>query len=251
MLKDATIVFDLDGTLVDSAPDLTNGLNDALIRRGHAPVAAEVIRGAVGRGARVMIETALGMAGIEDDVDQMLAEFLTHYEANIAAESRPFPGAADLLERLTERGARLAVCTNKRESLSRKLLQELRLSTHFAAIAGRDTFPVSKPDPGHLTGTIALAAGNPSRALMIGDSEFDFAAAWAAGVPIVLARFGYGPFPQCSNGRAAPIIDQLGELEALAGPLLRCAAAARTGTFGQNPAKDQSYFHPTALNEQP
>ena len=156
-----------------------------------------------------------------------------------------------MLERLTERGARLAVCTNKRESLSRKLLQELRLSTHFAAIAGRDTFSVSKPDPGHLTGTIALAAGNPSRALMIGDSEFDFAAAWAAGVPIVLARFGYGPFPQCSNGRAAPIIDQLGELEALAGPLLRCAAAARTGTFGQNPAKDQSYFHPTALNEQP
>ena len=143
MLKDATIVFDLDGTLVDSAPDLTNAINDALIRRGHAPVAAEVIRGAVGRGARVMIETALGMAGIEDDVDQMLAEFLTHYEANIAAESRPFPGAADLLERLTERGARLAVCTNKRESLSRKLLQELGLSTHFAAVAGRDTGPVS------------------------------------------------------------------------------------------------------------
>ena len=178
MLKDATIVFDLDGTLVDTAPDLTNALNDALIRRGHAPVAAEVIRGAVGRGARVMIETALGMAGIEDDVDQMLAEFLAHYEANIAAESRPFPGAVDCARAPhRQRGARLAVCTNKRESLSRKLLQELRLSTHFAAIAGRDTFPVSKPDPGHLTGTIALAAGNPSRALMIGDSEFDFAAA--------------------------------------------------------------------------
>ena len=147
MLKDATIVFDLDGTLVDSAPDLTNALNDALIRRGHAPVAAEVIRGAVGRGARVMIETALGMAGIEDDVDQMLAEFLTYYEANIAAESRPFPGAADLLERLTERGARLAVCTNKRESLSRKLLQELRLSTHFARSPGAIRFRSRSPTP--------------------------------------------------------------------------------------------------------
>jgi phosphoglycolate phosphatase len=251
MLKDATIVFDLDGTLVDSAPDLTNALNDALIRRGHAPVAGEVIRGAVGRGARIMIETALGMAGIEEDVDQMLAKFLVHYEANIAAESRPFPGAADLLERLAERGARLAVCTNKREGLSRKLLKDLGLSGHFAAIAGRDTFPVSKPDPGHLTGTIALAGGNPSHALMVGDSEFDFAAARAAGVPIVLARFGYGPLPQCNKGGAAPMIDHLGELDALAGPLLCRAAAARTGAFGPNPAKDQSYFHPTALNEQP
>jgi phosphoglycolate phosphatase len=248
MLKDATIVFDLDGTLVDSAPDLTNALNDVLVRRGHAPIAAGVIRCAVGRGARIMIETALAMAGIEDDVDRMLAEFLEHYEANIAAQSRPFPGAVDLLERLAERGARLAVCTNKRESLSRRLLQELGLSGHFAAIAGRDTFPVSKPDPGHLTGTIALAGGNPARALMVGDSEFDFAAAQAAGVPVVLVRFGYGPLPQCSNGRAAPMIDHFVELEALAGPLL---APAANKAFGQNPAKDQSYFHPTALNEQP
>jgi phosphoglycolate phosphatase len=177
MLKDATIVFDLDGTLVDSAPDLTNALNNALARHGHAPVAAEIIRGAVGRGARIMIETALAMAGIEDNVDQMLAAFLTHYEANIAAESRPFPGAVDVLERLAERGARLAVPTNKRENLSRRLLEELGLSGHFAAVAGRDTLPVSKPDPGHLTGTIELAGGDPSRALMIGDSEFDLAAA--------------------------------------------------------------------------
>lgn len=248
MLKDATIVFDLDGTLVDSAPDLTNALNDVLVRRGHAPLAAEVIRCAVGRGARIMIETALAMAGIEEDVDAMLAEFLEHYEANIAAQSRPFPGAVDVLERLAERGARLAVCTNKRESLSRRLLQELGLFGHFAAIAGRDTFPVSKPDPGHLTRTIALAGGNPAHALMVGDSEFDFAAAWGAGVPVVLARFGYGPLPQCGNGRAAPTIDHFRELEALAGALL--GAKAR-GAVGQNPAKDQSYFHPTALNEQP
>ena len=159
------------------------------------------------------------------------------YEANIAAESRPFPGAADLLERLAERGARLGVCTNKRASLSRNLLQELGLSGHFAAIAGRDTFPVSKPDPGHLTGTIALAGGDPSRALMVGDSEFDFAAAHAAGVPIVLARFGYGPLPQCNNGGAASMIDHLRELEALAGPLLRRAAAARSGRLAKIPPK--------------
>jgi phosphoglycolate phosphatase len=135
MLKDATIVFDLDGTLVDTAPDLTDTLNDLLTRRGHDAIEASVIRAAVGRGARVMIEEALRIAGTEDDVDQMLAEFLVHYEANIATESRPFPGVEEALEQLAASGATLAVCTNKREYLSRKLLQELGLARHFAAVA--------------------------------------------------------------------------------------------------------------------
>ncbi len=247
MLKDATIVFDLDGTLVDTAPDLTNALNHVLVARGHAAIAPEIIRAAVGRGARVMIEAALELAGVEDDVDEMLEAFLVYYEANIAAESRPFPGAAEALERLAGSGARLAVCTNKRASLSHKLLKELALSDHFAAVAGRDTFPVSKPDPGHLLGTIALAGGDPRRALMIGDSETDFAAAQAASVPIVLTRFGYGPLPQCSNGRLAATIGHFAELAGLAGALLSLAP----GPLGPNTAKDQSYFHPTALNEQP
>ena len=155
MLKDATIVFDLDGTLVDTAPDLTNALNHALTRRGQAPVSAATVRSLVGLGASVMIEEGLRRAGATDDLDAMLAEFLIHYEANIAAESRPFPGAVAALERLAAAGARLAVCTNKREYLSRRLLQELGLDGYFGAIAGRDTFPVAKPDPGHLTGAIA------------------------------------------------------------------------------------------------
>jgi len=158
MFKDATIVFDLDGTLVDTAPDLTNALNDVLTRRGHAPVSIEAIRDCVGRGARVMIEQALIRAGAQGDVDEMLAEFLVHYEENIACESRPFPGALAQLERLTARGATLAICTNKREHLSRKLLQELEIEHFFTAIAGRDTFPVAKPDPGHLTGVTRLPA---------------------------------------------------------------------------------------------
>jgi phosphoglycolate phosphatase len=123
MLKGATIVFDLDGTLVDTAPDLTNALNDVLIRRGHAPVSAAVVRSAVGQGARIMIEEGLRRAGVTGDIDRMLAEFLVHYEANIAKESRPFPGAVPALARLRAEGARLAVCTNKRENLSRLLLQ--------------------------------------------------------------------------------------------------------------------------------
>lgn len=121
MFKDATIVFDLDGTLVDTAPDLTNALNDVLTRRGRAAVPAETIRACVGHGARVMIEEALRRASAEDDVDRMLAEFLVHYEANIAAESRPFHGAVAALKSLAAQGTTLAVCTNKREHLSRRL----------------------------------------------------------------------------------------------------------------------------------
>jgi phosphoglycolate phosphatase len=172
-LRDATIVFDLDGTLVDTAPDLTKALNDALIRRGHAAIPQETIRSAVGFGARVMIEEALRRAGAAEDIEEMLSEFLVHYEANIAAESRPFPGAVASLEALAASGARLAICTNKREYLTRKLLEALGLQHYFHGIAGRDTFAVSKPDPGHLLQVIAQAGGEPSRAVMVGDSDVD------------------------------------------------------------------------------
>jgi phosphoglycolate phosphatase len=166
-----------------------------------------------------MIEQALRRAGAEDDVDRMLAEFLAHYEANIAAESRPFPGAAAALDTLAAQRATLAVCTNKRETLSRRLLEELRLNPYFGAIAGRDTFAVSKPDPGHLTGTIALAGGDPSRALMIGDSEVDLRTAEAAGVPIVLVSFGYATQPL--HGLASEVlIDHFDELVPHAAALL-------------------------------
>jgi phosphoglycolate phosphatase len=210
MLKDATIVFDLDGTLVDTAPDLTNALNDVLMRRGHEPVSGETIRACVGQGARVMIETALRRIETEDDVDQMLAEFLVHYEANIAAESRPYPGVLAALETLAAEGATLAVCTNKREYLSRKLLQELDLTRYFAGLAGRDTFPVSKPHPAHLLGTIDLAGG-PKTAVMIGDSDIDVLTAKAARVPIVMVRFGYGPPPR-DGARPDAVIDHYAEL---------------------------------------
>jgi phosphoglycolate phosphatase len=219
MLKGSTIVFDLDGTLVDTAPDLTNALNVVLTGRGHRPVPLETVRLCVGHGARVMIEQALRRAGAEDDVDRMLAEFLAHYEANIAAESRPFPGAVAALDTLAAQRATLAVCTNKRETLSRRLLEELRLNHYFGAIAGRDTFAVSKPDPGHLTGTIALAGGDPSRALMIGDSEVDLRTAEAAGVPIVLVSFGYATQPL--HGLASEVlIDHFDELVPHAAALL-------------------------------
>jgi phosphoglycolate phosphatase len=224
MLKQATIVFDLDGTLVDTAPDLSNALNDVMTRRGHAPVPAETVRACVGYGARVMIEQALRRAGASDDVDRMLAEFLVHYEANIAAESRPFPGAVRALERLLAQGTTLAVCTNKREYLSRKLLSELDLARYFSGLAGRDTFSVSKPDPRHLTQVIALAGGNPSRAIMVGDSEVDIATAEAAAIPMVLVSFGYANSPLDAL-RAAARIDHFDELEAQVTTLLNGLSA--------------------------
>jgi phosphoglycolate phosphatase len=227
MFKDATIVFDLDGTLVDTAPDLTNALNDVLTRRGHAPVSLETIRQCVGHGARIMIEEALRRASAEDDVDRMLAEFLLHYEANIAAESRPFPGAVAALERFAAQGAILAICTNKREQLSRRLLQELEIDRYFSAIAGRDTFAMSKPDPGHLTGAIALAGGDPTRAVMIGDSEVDLRTATAAGIPIILVSFGYATSPLKALLPGA-VIDNFDKLEPRTAALLNGVAGGRS-----------------------
>jgi phosphoglycolate phosphatase len=227
MFRNATIVFDLDGTLVDTAPDLTNALNHVLTRWGYTPVAPETTRATVGRGARVMIEQALRMAGLQDNVDPMLEEFLEHYEANIAAESRPFPGAVAALERLSSSGATLAVCTNKREHLSRMLLEALGLHKYFATLAGRDTLGVSKPDPGHLTGVITRAGGDTSHALMIGDSAVDILAAQGASVPCVLVSFGYAP-PPAEGPHANAVIDHFNELEESARALLS-RAVQKTG----------------------
>jgi phosphoglycolate phosphatase len=225
MFKDATIVFDLDGTLVDTAPDLTNTLNEVLARRGHAPVSIEDIRDCVGYGARVMIERALARAGAQGDVDRMLAEFLDHYAANIARESRLYPGARGALDRLAAQGATLAICTNKREGLSRRLLQELGIDHYFTALAGRDTFLVAKPDPGHLTGVIALAGGDPARSLMIGDGDIDLKAAAAAAIPMILVSFGYGPSPIDGSGLSG-VIDHFDELEGRAAALLERSAVS-------------------------
>jgi phosphoglycolate phosphatase len=219
-LSHATVVFDLDGTLVDTAPDLANALNDVLTRRGHAPVPLGTIRSSVGLGARTMIDRSLRRANAHDDVDAMLADFLRHYEANIAAESRPFPGAVASLEALRSEGARLALCTNKREDLTRKLLAALEIERHFHGIAGRDTFAVAKPEPGHLTQVIALAGGAPSRAIMVGDSAVDIETARRANVPVIQVSFGYGSGPLHGLAPDA-VIDHFDALAPLAARLLR------------------------------
>jgi phosphoglycolate phosphatase len=225
MIKDSTIVFDLDGTLVDTLPDLTKALNDVLVRRGYAPVSAETIRPSVAGGARVMIEAALYGTSAEPELNQLLAEFIPCYEANIAVDSRPFPGAVEALERLASAGARLAVCTNKREHLTRKLLQALELNGYFCAIAGRDTLASCKPDPGHLTGVISLAGGDCSRAILVGDSDVDLRTAKAADIPVIMVAFGYGP-TSFDSLVADAVIDHFSELESSALSLLRRGSPA-------------------------
>jgi phosphoglycolate phosphatase len=197
-MNDLTVVFDLDGTLVDTAPDLVGATNHALSDIGLPAVPAPVLRPWISFGARRMIVEALSHANVplpDPEVDRLLDLFLGYYEENIARESRPFPGALEALRELKDQGARLAICTNKRESLSRSLLRALDLEHHFAGLAGRDTFPVSKPHPDHLLGAVRLAGGSPARAFMVGDSDVDIRTAKAARVPVVAVTFGYTGIP--------------------------------------------------------
>ncbi len=193
-----TIVFDLDGTLIDTAPDLIDTLNLILAREGLLGVPFEAARPLIGGGARGMIERALaaeGRAGATADIDRMFAGFIEHYAAHIADRSRPFPQLEATLDRLAAAGHRLAVCTNKLEWLSTRLLTTLELAQHFAVICGQDTFGVQKPDPEILRRTILRAGGEPAQAVMVGDSGTDVRTARAANVPVVAVDFGYAEVP--------------------------------------------------------
>jgi phosphoglycolate phosphatase len=197
-----TVVFDLDGTLVDTAPDLVEALNEVLVRHRLAPVAYAEARGMIGGGARRMIERGLKLEGrhladhlADGLVDRMLDEFIDYYGTHIADRSQPFPGLDQALDRLAADGCRLAVCTNKLEGLSRLLLNALGLAPRFAAICGQDTFQIQKPDPEILRRTIRAAGGELSRAVMVGDSGTDIATARGAGIPVVAVDFGYSETP--------------------------------------------------------
>lgn len=222
-LSHATIVFDLDGTIVDTAPDLLSATNHALGLLGLAPVTIEELHPFIGRGSKAMIDAGLGFRGARvgpDESRRLHDAFLAFYAENVAVGSRPFEGVPELLDTLSGAGARLAVCTNKYEGLSKLLLAELRLAGLFKAIAGRDTFAVCKPDPGHLIGAIALAGGRTDRAVMVGDSEVDIATAAAARVPSIGVTFGYTPRPVAEFGPNA-VIDHYREFPAALEKVLR------------------------------
>jgi len=193
-----TIVFDLDGTLIDTAPDLIAALNVVFERQGIAALDYAEARLAIGGGAKTMIARGLATQardGPPGQLETMFKDFVAHYSAHVADRSRPFPGLESALDRLNRDGFRLAVCTNKLEALSRQLLNELGLAQRFAAICGPDTFGVPKPDPIVLRKTIEAAGGAVEAAIMVGDSATDVLTARAAGVPIIGVDFGYTERP--------------------------------------------------------
>jgi len=194
----ATIVFDLDGTLVDTAPDLTASLNTVLTADGAAAVSLATGRSMIGGGVRALVSRAYAAGGIDlspADLSVRVDRFIEDYRSHIARESRPYPGLIEALQWLATEGARLAVCTNKRTDLSLALLRALGLAERFAAIVGADLAPAAKPDPRHLSLAVERAGGRMERAVMVGDSRLDALVARAASVPLILVDFGYADAP--------------------------------------------------------
>jgi phosphoglycolate phosphatase len=199
--RPALVVFDLDGTLLDTHVDLVESLNHTIAALDLEPVSYDDLTHLVGQGARVMIERACRLRGhpLEGDALPLLVErFVAHYAGNMPGRTEPYPGLVAAMDRLRSEGYRLAVCTNKMESLALGLLDKLDLVRYFDAISGGDTFPVRKPDARHLTGTIERAGGDIARTVMIGDSINDIAVAKNAGVPSIAVPFGYSDVPVSS-----------------------------------------------------
>jgi phosphoglycolate phosphatase len=187
-----TLVLDLDGTLVDSLPDLTAALDRLMAARGLAGFTPDEVRPMVGDGTPRLIERAFAARAASPGKTD-LATFVADYTAHAADASRPYPGVDETLAGLSAAGWRFAVCTNKPAGAARALFAALGLDHWFAAVGGGDSFAVRKPDPAHLLGTIALAGGDPRRAVMVGDHANDIAAANGAGLPAIFALWGYGP----------------------------------------------------------
>ena len=199
----ATLVFDLDGTLADTAPDLMGALNFVLKREGVAPLPVGAARRLLGAGGRALIQRGFAESGREIDaatLERLFVDFLAYYNAHIADGSTLFPGVVSCLDRCAGAGWRLAVCTNKMELSTKLLLGKLGVLDRFAFVCGQDTFGIGKPDPKPLVETVRAAGGALESAVMVGDSKTDVAIARAAGVPVVCVDFGYTDVPVAELG---------------------------------------------------
>jgi phosphoglycolate phosphatase len=193
-----TIVFDLDGTLVDSAPDLADALDELLIENGLEPLGLAAARKLIGHGISNLVRKGLAVRKQElsrEALAQAVTRFQHHYAKRLPAKATAYPGASQCLSKLAADGWRLAVCTNKLESFSRAILKGLDLEHFFAVVAGRDTFGVAKPDPQHLLRTLPANRSASYQAIMVGDSEVDVETAKAARMPIIAVTFGYAKTP--------------------------------------------------------
>lgn len=197
-MPDRAVIFDLDGTLVDTAPDLMRATNHVLASRGRRTISLDEVRVFVGHGARALLTRGLAATGgLPEgyDVEPDYREFVSFYSANIAGGSQMFPGLLPLLDRLKAEGYGLGVCTNKLEGLSVQLLEALDLAKYFGSVIGPDTLGVAKPDPRPFREAVARLKLDAPAAIMVGDSETDILTARNAGVPVIGVPFGYTPRP--------------------------------------------------------
>lgn len=206
------LVFDLDGTLVDSVPDLRAALNQMLGERGRRSLSPPQVKRMVGDGVPALVARALAASGADpSEAVTALPRFLEIYEANAAQLTRPYPGVPETLATLRRRGYRAAICTNKPQRATVAVLRGVGLLPLFDGIAGGDRFPVRKPNPGHLLSLIAELGASPTASAMIGDNENDAAAAHAAAVPLLLMRYGYARVDPESLSADA-LLDRFSEL---------------------------------------
>jgi phosphoglycolate phosphatase len=216
-MKRNALVFDLDGTLIDSVPDLQAALNEVLRELGKPPLPQDMVRGMIGDGTAALVARGLAASQVPADaLAECLPRFLALYEADPVSRTRPYPGVPQVLANLAAEGRRLAICTNKPQKATLAVLSGLGLDGLFSAVVGGDVLPVKKPDPGHVIGAITALAATIDEAVMIGDSENDVAAAQAAGVPVVLVRYGYARVPLADLAADIQIDDFLSLPAALA-----------------------------------
>ncbi|MGB8817434.1 MAG: HAD family hydrolase [Rhizobiaceae bacterium] len=225
-MKKPILVFDLDGTFADTAPDLLDSLNHCLQMTGLPPADPRMLMRYVGHGGRTMIERAMQARGktiSAAELETLMAAFIVHYEKGMPGKTEAFSGAMDVLDRFQAAGWILAICTNKFEGMSKRLLAGMGVDHRFEAICGQDTFAHKKPDPRHLMETIRLAGGDPERAIMVGDSITDIDTAKAAGIPVIAVSFGYSDRP-VAELEPSVVIDDFSQLDLeLAERLLRAA----------------------------
>lgn len=211
-MGDFLLLFDLDGTLIDSVPDLTNALNEVLREYGHPPLSRAEVAPMVGDGVPALVGRAFAARGASTvEAAAALPRYIEVYEANATNLTRPYPGVVATLAALRRDGYRTAVCTNKLQQATETVLQGLELAMLFDGVAGGDRYPVKKPDPGHLLRLIDELGGSPERAAMVGDSENDAAAARAAGLSLILMGYGYARTDPKTLGAAA-VLDHFTEL---------------------------------------
>jgi phosphoglycolate phosphatase len=215
-MKTQTIVYDLDGTLADTAGDLMGALNFVLEHEGLAPLPVENARSMLGAGGRALIQRGFAASGRElspKKLDVLFGDFLAHYNVHIAVHTRLYPGVLKALDAFAAAGWRQAICTNKMEDSAKLLIERLGVADRFAFICGQDTFGVGKPDPKPLVGTVEAAGGAVSRAIMIGDSATDIKTARAAALPVICVDFGYTDVPVTELGpdRVISHFDELQE----------------------------------------